>query len=151
MFGAGFRSLLDLHSLFQDYLLETFKNYNPDFLFFGHTNNIDIETLENFKSINKNLIISQWNEDPIMPSLKDSKSNVSKMLSMTEYYFPIIEKILDNYDIPLELKYLPAIESRFNPTAKSPVGARGMWQIMFNTAKEYYLKSLSINNEYTSL
>ena len=72
-------SLNSVKNKFQSYLIETFKNYNPDFLFFGHTNNIDIETLENFKSINKNLIISQWNEDPIMPSLKDSKSNVSKI------------------------------------------------------------------------
>ena len=66
-------------------------------------------------------------------------TSISKMLALTKYYFPIIEPILDSYNIPLELKYLPVIESRFNPTAKSPVGARGMWQIMFNTAKEYDL------------
>ena len=41
---------------FQDYLIETFKNYNPDFLFFGHTKNIELETIEHFRSINKNLI-----------------------------------------------------------------------------------------------
>jgi len=61
---------------FQEFLLETFKNYNPDFLFFGHTKNIDLDTIDQFRSINKNLIISQWNEDPIMSSLDYSKTNI---------------------------------------------------------------------------
>ena len=55
------------------HLIETFKNYNPDLLFFGHTKNIDLETIDAFKSINRNLIISQWNEDPNIPSLDYSK------------------------------------------------------------------------------
>jgi hypothetical protein len=61
---------------FQNYIIETFKNYNPDLLFFGHTKNLKLETLDELKSINKNLIISQWNEDPVMPSLKYSKKNI---------------------------------------------------------------------------
>ena len=64
---------------FQQYLLETFKNYNPDFLFFGHTKNIELATIDKFKSSNKNLIISQWNEDPIMPSLNYSKTNIKNI------------------------------------------------------------------------
>jgi len=64
---------------FQDYLIETFKNYNPDLLFFGHTNNISLDTLHIIKSLNKNLIISQWNEDPVMPSLDYSKQNISNI------------------------------------------------------------------------
>jgi hypothetical protein len=60
-------------------LIETFKNYNPDFLFFGHTKNIKISTLDQFKSMNNNLIISQWNEDPIMPSLTYSKTNINNI------------------------------------------------------------------------
>jgi len=64
---------------FQEYLIETFKNYNPDFLFFGHTKNINTETIEQFRVINKNLIISQWNEDPVMPSLDYSKSNINNI------------------------------------------------------------------------
>ena len=70
---------------FQEYLIETFKNYNPNFLFFGHTNNISLETFDTFKNINENLIISQWNEDPIMPSLKDSKLNINKILKYKDY------------------------------------------------------------------
>ena len=68
-------------SVFQKYLIETFKNYNPDLLFFGHTKNINAETLKQVRSINKNLIISQWNEDPVMPSLDYSKTNIANILN----------------------------------------------------------------------
>ncbi len=66
-------------SNFQKFLIESFKNYNPDILFFGHSNNLELNTLDELKNINKNLIISQWNEDPIMPSLKYSKKNISNI------------------------------------------------------------------------
>ena len=65
---------------FQNYLIKTFKNYNPNFIFFGHTKNIDLDTIEEFRSINNNIIISQWNEDPVMQSLKYSKKNVNNIL-----------------------------------------------------------------------
>jgi len=72
-------SLKNSHKKFQEFLVETFKNYNPDFLFFGHTKNIDLQTLDHFRVVNKNLIISQWNEDPIMPSLDYSKTNIKNI------------------------------------------------------------------------
>ncbi len=64
---------------FQNFLIETFKNYNPDLFFFGHTNNIEANTIRELKLINKNLIISQWNEDPIMPGLAYSKKNITNI------------------------------------------------------------------------
>ncbi|MDB9773368.1 glycosyltransferase [Candidatus Pelagibacter sp.] len=64
---------------FQNYLVETCKNYNPDLLFFGHTRNIELNTINELKAFNKNLIISQWNEDPVMPSLNYSKQNISNI------------------------------------------------------------------------
>ena len=72
---------------FQKYLLETFKNYNPDFLLFGHTNNITLQTLETIRYQNKNIVISQWNEDPIMKGLKGSKENIQKI----SYYENIVD------------------------------------------------------------
>ena len=72
-------SLNSTSSRFQEYLVESFKNYNPNLLFFGHTNNIKLETLNRIKNLNKNIIISQWNEDPIMKSLKDSRANIDKI------------------------------------------------------------------------
>ena len=70
---------------FQKFLIETFKNYNPDIVFFGHTKNIELSTLDEFKSINKNLIISQWNEDPVMPSLNYSKQNISNIKLYSDF------------------------------------------------------------------
>ena len=64
---------------FQKYLVDSFKNYNPDIIFFGHTKNIELDTLNEIKSINKNLILSQWNEDPVMPSLDYSKQNITNI------------------------------------------------------------------------
>ena len=72
-------SIKNSQAKFQEYLIETFKNYNPDLLFFGHTKNINIETIDKFRTINSNLIISQWNEDPIMPSLSYSKANIQNI------------------------------------------------------------------------
>ena len=65
---------------FQEYLVQTFKNYNPNFIFFGHTNNIGTDTIGEFRSINNNIIISQWNEDPVMKSLKYSQKNINNIL-----------------------------------------------------------------------
>ena len=70
---------------FQKYLISTFKNYHPNLVFFGHTNNIYLDTLDQFKNINKNVVISQWNEDPMMASLKDSKSNIEKITYYNNY------------------------------------------------------------------
>ena len=75
---------------FQNYLIETCKNYKPDLLFFGHTNNIDLDTIREIRNLNKNLIISQWNEDPVMPGLDYSKkniSNISKYASFVDHNF----------------------------------------------------------------
>ena len=72
---------------FQDYLIKTSKNYNPDLIFFGHTQNIARETIKEFKNLNDNLIISQWNEDPVMKSLNYSKKNIRNIT----YYSDIVD------------------------------------------------------------
>lgn len=61
------------------------------------------------------------------------------MLGLSNYYFPIFEKALKSYNIPTEIKYLSIVESSLNPHAVSRVGATGLWQFMFGTAKAYGL------------
>ncbi|MGF1925026.1 MAG: lytic transglycosylase domain-containing protein, partial [Bacteroidia bacterium] len=67
------------------------------------------------------------------------KDMMGKMLGLSTYYFPIFEKALISYNIPTEIKFLPIIESSMNPHAISRVGATGLWQFMFGTAKAYGL------------
>lgn len=68
---------------------------------------------------------------------------VRYMLGMADYYFPIIEEVLDKHGLPIELKYLAVVESALNPVALSRVGACGVWQFMLPTGKQY---GLTINS-----
>ena len=67
-----------------------------------------------------------------------------KVLGLSEIYFPMIEEILDRYNLPLELKYLAVVESALNPAAGSNKGAKGLWQFMYGTGKVYGLKVTSL-------
>ena len=75
------------------------------------------------------------------------RNQVAFMLSACNFYMPIFEKALDAYDLPLELKYLPIIESALNPSAVSRAGAAGLWQFMLRTGKLYGLESNSLVDE----
>jgi membrane-bound lytic murein transglycosylase D len=72
---------------------------------------------------------------------------VENILGLSDYYFPIFEQILDANNMPLELKYLPVIESALNPVAVSRAGAAGMWQFMYYTGKMYKLEINSFVDE----
>ena len=64
---------------------------------------------------------------------------IGKILGLCEYYMPQFEEIFSLYDMPEELKAMAVIESAMNPLAVSRVGAKGMWQFMYSTAKIYGL------------
>ena len=72
------------------------------------------------------------------------RRSVSLMLGAQNFYMPIFEQALETYGLPLELKYLPVIESALNPRAISRVGATGLWQFMVGTAKDYGLEINSL-------
>lgn len=72
---------------------------------------------------------------------------VALMLATSNFYIPIFEEALDAYDLPIELKYLPIIESALNPSAVSRAGASGLWQFMIGTGKIYDLESNSLVDE----
>ena len=73
--------------------------------------------------------------------------SVSYMLGACNFYLPIFEEALEAYQLPLELKYLPIIESALNPKAVSHAGATGLWQFMIGTGKQYGLEVNSLVDE----
>lgn len=75
------------------------------------------------------------------------RNAVGIMLGASNFYMPIFEQALETYNLPLELKYLPVIESGLNPKAVSRVGATGLWQFMLATAKNYGLEINSLLDE----
>lgn len=75
------------------------------------------------------------------------RRSVSYMLGASNFYMPLFEEALETYNLPLELKYLPVIESALNPKAVSRVGATGLWQFMITTGKRYGLKVNSLVDE----
>ena len=75
------------------------------------------------------------------------RNKVAFMLGAANFYMPIFEEALDAYDLPLELKYLPIIESALNPTALSRRRASGLWQFILSTGKIYGLENNSLVDE----
>ena len=75
------------------------------------------------------------------------RHSISYMLGASNFYIPIFEEALEAYQLPLELKYLPVIESALNPQAVSRVGATGLWQFMIGTGKKYGLQVNSLLDE----
>ena len=86
-----------------------------------------------------NAAVSQYIE-----TLTKHKEQVGKMLGLSNYYFPVYEKVFKEFGLPEELKFLSVVESALNPHAVSRVGATGPWQFMFGTAKAY---GLTINKD----
>ena len=74
-------------------------------------------------------------------------TGMGHMLGLARHYFPIFEETLNKYDMPEELKYMAVIESALNPIAVSRANAKGMWQFMYSTAKNYGLKINSYVDE----
>lgn len=77
----------------------------------------------------------------------DLRNSVSYMLGAANFYMPIFEQALETEGVPLDLRFLPVIESALNPTAVSRVGAKGLWQFMVATARKYGLTVNSLVDE----
>ena len=142
-----------LDSRFKSPLYNSF-NYNIDGI-----NNKDISDVSLSSEVLKQRLANidaktpfdiQYNpalEKVIKSYLKYRKRYYPALMAKATYYFPMFEKYLDNYDIPLEMKYLAIVESSLNPTAKSRVGATGLWQFMYATGMQYKLKVSSYVDE----
>ena len=86
-------------------------------------------------------------ESVIRSFLKRKSGLMERMITVSQFYFPLFEQHLDNYDIPIEMKYLAIVESALNPRARSRVGATGLWQFMYGTGREMKLEVNSYVDE----
>ena len=89
------------------------------------------------------LVYNSYVEKAINAYLGKNKKLVAKMVGLAPQYFPMFETHLDKYNLPLEFKYLAIVESALNPRAKSRSGAKGLWQFMYPTGKQYNLNVTS--------
>lgn len=134
---------------------ETFIKYNEPFLkSLGNDNEInDILKESTFKErfifLNENTSLPiDYNEVTYIYVKKYlSYKWYGKVIGLSAYYFPLFEKKLAQYGMPLELKYLAVVESALNPRAGSQAGAKGLWQFMPLTGSEYGIRQ----NKYVNI
>lgn len=102
-----------------------------------------LENLNSFIALPYNSVVKNY----MILYAERMPSKMNRLMGLSEYYFPIFEEAFNKYGIPLELKYMAVVESMLNPLARSRVGALGMWQFMYSTAKLYNLEINSFVDE----
>ena len=95
---------------------------------------------ERFKKLNQKTLIELYYNEEVEKKIIQQLTHKSKFYNKNkwslEFYLPLFHEKLSNENLPIELKYLPVVESNLSPTATSKVGATGLWQLMFYTAVE---------------
>ncbi|MCX6256508.1 MAG: LysM peptidoglycan-binding domain-containing protein [Bacteroidia bacterium] len=148
-FSSTLDSLVDLWYIKNSAALKRMKEASqksdistyPDF-----PDSVYISRLNHLKSA-INLPYNQIVKSYIDVYTKQKRDKCQIMLGFTDYYFPLFEKVLNEYGLPLELRYLPVIESALNPRAISRAGAMGLWQFIYSTGKMYGLEITSFVDE----
>lgn len=143
--------LKELHSsaaLF-DVMYSEVANLNVDSI---SSYDLDTDTLKTrLEALNQktpfNIAYNPSLENVIKSFLTRKRGLMERMLTASQFYFPMFEQELDNHNIPLEIKYLAIVESALNPRARSRVGATGLWQFMYATGKMYKLDVSSYVDE----
>ena len=108
----------------------TFKSNVPDSVYIQRIAQMNSFITLPYNDIVRNYIIKYSEKMP---------ATMGKILGLCEYYMPVFQETFDKYNMPEELRAMAIIESAMNPLAVSRVGAKGMWQFMYHTAKSYGL------------
>ncbi len=110
---------------------DTLKQTLPDTVYIQRLQSMQSAVSLSYNNTVKNFIAMYTVRKP---------KQVAVMLGLANYYFPMFEEALAKYGLPMELKYLPIIESALNPGANSVASAVGLWQFMYGTGKMYKLE-----------
>ncbi|MFH1715471.1 MAG: transglycosylase SLT domain-containing protein [Elusimicrobiota bacterium] len=111
----------------------------------GVTDNPDLMVFKKSHEKLSGYSVPIYPNDPIVNNYLEQftnkfKSVFEEALTREMYYAPLVEQAIKEYNLPIELKYLPIVESLYKPTAKSKAGAVGIWQLMPDLARHYDLK-----------
>ena len=117
---------------------DTLKQTLPDSIYIQRLQSMQSAVSLSYNNTVKNFITMYTVRKPKL---------VAIMLGLGNYYFPMFEEALAKYGLPMELKYLPIIESALNPMANSSANAVGLWQFMYSTGKMYKLEISSFIDE----
>ena len=139
----------ELSHLIHDWKVDFFQPDDCDCIPFPNVMVSDEVIIERLQAMPT---VMEMSFNPVVRSQIDAYANrrrnqVSYMLALANYYFPIFEEVLERYGLPLELRYLPVIESALNPLATSRVGAGGLWQFMPRTARGFGLEVSTLVDE----
>lgn len=115
-----------------------FQSNVPDSVYIERIKQMNSFITLPYNDIVKNYIIKYSEKMPM---------TISKIIGLCNFYMPYFDEIFDKYGMPEELKAMAVIESAMNPLAVSRVGAKGMWQFMYSTAKIYGLQIDSFVDE----
>jgi membrane-bound lytic murein transglycosylase D len=119
-------------SMEEDYDMDSvkFESSVPDSVYMSR-----LKEMNSFITLPYNEIVKNY----IILYAEKMGERFENMLGLCSYYMPIFQETFDRYNLPEELKAMAIIESALNPRAESRVGAKGMWQFMYGTAKQYGL------------
>ena len=141
---------MDVDSLLTSWHAHYFTGKDSDCVTGGYVPELPDTIYSDRLSRLPNIIYLPYNEQIkayILAYVSKRSRLLQYVLGMANFYFPMIEQILDQYGLPLELKYLAVVESALNPTAVSRAGATGIWQFMLTTGKVYGLEINSLVDE----
>ena len=152
--SLGLISYPEVDAYDQSFLDQLYNHDGFDYMFDDHElddedlmldQTLSTDTLKaRLKRINESTPF-QIDYNPILEQLIKKKLgykrvNLERIMTLSDYYFPLFEEQLDRFDIPLEMKYLAVIESALDPRIKSRVGATGLWQFMLPTGRSMGLE-----------
>ncbi len=139
----------DAHKLRESWFI---KNYTATDNRFETEPDADVSDAEMIKRLSALPTVIEMPYNQIVRSYIDrytkrGREQVAAILGLSLYYMPIFEQALEEKGLPLELKYLPVVESGLDPNAVSKHGAAGLWQFMLGTAKGLGLEVNSLVDE----